>query len=298
MHLVVSKCGESAEGFQQIRDFQRLGLNLTPSDLPVPKVQAPFLLRLELSWKPGDSISEDAEFLDSVEEIDDDPDFEDADVEPTESGEEEEREGIEIPALTIELGETALRPSVLGVESEHVECTVCRRRYLPRAEEYHRKYICKKPTADATISIERLPFSLLPPGQWGLRTVLQYYERAATRTALAHRRIDEGRLEMIQSLNPKPIRCWVGEDQWTGYVTFEFSETTSVVLECPLYGNATYLIHAGRDEWKRLVGQSKAILLAVWPDQVERVIHHGEAWLSEVSRKLAKGTRRRRGQKR
>ena len=48
-----------------------------------------------------------------------------------------------------------------------------------------------------------------------------------------------------------PLRCYIGNESWDGYVVFEFRDSNSVVLECPFEGNATYILPA---DWKIMAG--------------------------------------------
>ena len=95
----------------------------------------------------------------------------------------------------------------------------------------------------------RLPFTLLPPGTWDIRQVVEHYHQIARHDVNGWnaRDLDPTRLEKIARL--RPVRCYVGKDSWTGYVVFEFSHTKQVVLECPIEGNATYVLSG---DWRRM----------------------------------------------
>lgn len=52
---------------------------------------------------------------------------------------------------------------------------------------------------------------------------------------------DESRLtQIIKLLNP--TICYIGKEKFQGYVVFGFDLSEKVVLECPKYGNAIYII--------------------------------------------------------
>jgi len=84
-----------------------------------------------------------------------------------------------------------------------------------------------------------LPFRLLPPGVWGAGHILEYYRNEACRW-LGGRSVDIQRLERIERLNPN--RRSVGTRRHLGYILFEFVWSRAVILECPVEGNATYIL--------------------------------------------------------
>jgi len=137
-----------------------------------------------------------------------------------------------------------------------------------------------QPNRDAAIHVpsHRLPFDLLPPGTWDVRHVVEHYRRVAHKLpfGLNGRYIDNSRLERIGMLNP--VDCYVGKESWLGYVVFEFSNSNRVVLECPIEGNATYIL-AG--DWKAMVVLSKAELRHEFAHCYTKVVHKG-AWLSRI----------------
>jgi hypothetical protein len=75
-------------------------------------------------------------------------------------------------------------------------------------------------------------------------------------------------LEQIKAL--KPVRCYIGKDSWLGYVVFEFTHSASVVLECPIEGNATYVLSG---DWKAMVGHTKAELRHRFANRYTRIVH-------------------------
>jgi hypothetical protein len=132
-------------------------------------------------------------------------------------------------------------------------------------------------TAQPTV---RLPWRLLPPGELTIERLRSHYE------GLQHRnprvRYDPERIEKAFSLGPE--RCYIGTDEFDGYVVFTFTRTKRVLLECPVYGNAIYVL--GPD-WKVLSKMSKQDLLSGYASGVTKIVHKG-AWFGRV--KLALGT--------
>lgn len=140
----------------------------------------------------------------------------------------------------------------------------------------------KRDFRNGGIPVERLSFELLPPGAWDIEQVVAYYRREANRfpADLAGRKIQWDRLRAIESL--KPTKCYVGTELWMGYVLFEFSHSDRVILECPVEGNATYVLSG---EWKRMVAYPKSFLRANFPGFCRKVVHRGD-WISRVSQAL------------
>jgi hypothetical protein len=93
-----------------------------------------------------------------------------------------------------------------------------------------------------SIPVHRLPFKLLPPGTWDVQHVVEHYRKLARSFSGAWNghEIDSSRLDQLVSAI-KPARCYVGEECWRGYVVFEFTYSTRVVLECAFKNNATYI---------------------------------------------------------
>jgi hypothetical protein len=106
----------------------------------------------------------------------------------------------------------------------------------------------------AGVLARQLPLELLPPGRWLFDHVIDHYRRiSAVTNRWGDRTVDNSRFEAIRRLNP--FLCWVGKKAWMGYVTFEFSDYRGVILECPIVGNATYIVGG---DWKRMISLTKA----------------------------------------
>ena len=131
---------------------------------------------------------------------------------------------------------------------------------------------------ESKIPVESLKFELLPPGTWSISDVIAHYRREKERLheGSGGQIIDTMRLISMSALRPE--KCYVGSEQWLGYVVFEFTETDKVVLECPIEGNATYVLSG---DWKSMVGHSKQYLRENYPDRCTKVVHKGD-WLNRV----------------
>ena len=143
--------------------------------------------------------------------------------------------------------------------------------------------IVAPPITPTEMAVELLSFELLPPGSWEIDDVIRYYHaQARNRPAVFRgRTLDFGRIQALKSL--RPIKCYIGHELWEGYVVFEFSETKRVVLDCPVEGNAVYVISG---DWKRLVELSKGHLRSKYRSQYTKIIHKGD-WLDRVRSALS-----------
>lgn len=132
------------------------------------------------------------------------------------------------------------------------------------------------------VLVEKLPFELLPPGSWDVDQIIEHYRQESDHfpTDLRSRRIQWDRLKAVGSL--KPVRCYIGTELWLGYVLFEFMHSARVVLECPVEGNATYIISG---EWKGIVAYSKSHLRHNFPHRSTKIVHKGD-WISRVKQAL------------
>jgi hypothetical protein len=135
------------------------------------------------------------------------------------------------------------------------------------------------------VPTHRLPFVLLPPGTWDIRQVVEHYRKMSHRfpAGLNGREIDRSRLEKIESLSP--TRCYIGKESWLGYVVFEFMNSNRVVLECPIEGNATYILSG---DWKAMVNHTKAELRREYANRYTKVVHKG-CWLDRIRQALRGG---------
>ena len=72
-----------------------------------------------------------------------------------------------------------------------------------------------------------------------------------------------------------------GTKQWLGYIVFEFAWSKSAVLECPIEGNATYVLSG---DWNRMHGVTKSQLRMQFSHHYTKVVHKGE-WLGASGRR-------------
>jgi hypothetical protein len=133
-------------------------------------------------------------------------------------------------------------------------------------------------TALRGIKTEQFPFTLLPPGTWDIDDVIKHYRVHARSTPqfCGARSVDHERMNAWKQL--MPIKCYRDRELYLGYVVFEFRESKRVVMDCPVEGNAIYILWG---DWKRMVGHSKYDLRSNYPDNYLKIVHKGD-WLHRV----------------
>lgn len=131
-------------------------------------------------------------------------------------------------------------------------------------------------------TVETLPWTVLPKGEWFSEDIIEHLENLSAEGKWKGKKIDKSRLRKIES-HLKPIRCYVGEEEFSGYVVYCFDKNESkAILECPVYGNATYII---RGNWKNIAKGSKWMARYKYSNQVT-VINHNETWFKRLKLNL------------
>jgi hypothetical protein len=130
---------------------------------------------------------------------------------------------------------------------------------------------------------KRLAWTALPSGVQPLSAILEHFNRIAQ--SQPERAIDLERLRQIAGLGPDEI--WLGRDEFTGYAVFVFRAAGVSVLDCPVYGNAVYLIE--REQWEVLARRTKAELMRDHSAVVSRIVHSGD-WLKRLEARVAPKT--------
>ena len=94
--------------------------------------------------------------------------------------------------------------------------------------------------------------------------------------------IDFERLyQIIDTFNP--VQCFVGKNEFDGYLVFLLKQTNKVICDNPVLGNAIYILDG---DWKTLSQQSKSELLDLHRHNVRRIIHVGD-WISRIRKAIS-----------
>jgi hypothetical protein len=169
------------------------------------------------------------------------------------------------------------------VEQERIPCTEgCGIKVFPQAMQTHIKnfHTINRDAPLQHLSATRLPFILLPPGAWEFRKVIEHYGRRSHPHGFFEQVLDWDRIAQIKSLNG--ILRYIGSKAWFGYAVYEFANSDLVVLECPVIGNAAYVVSG---DWKKMIHLTKAELRTEYSSQCVTVVHKGE-WLQRIKRAL------------
>lgn len=156
---------------------------------------------------------------------------------------------------------------------------LCQRRF--RIAERVRKDIERAFTFGPSLPIKRLPWRVLPPGELSADNVRRHYD-ALQRTNPGVRYERE---RITKALSLRPDQYYVGMDEFESYMVLTFAHTQRVLMECPIFGNAIYVL---KSDWKRLSRMSKRELLDQRSGQVTKIVHKGD-WFRRV--KLEMGIR-------
>lgn len=146
----------------------------------------------------------------------------------------------------------------------------------PQARQVKRASNTVGPEARGTESpvVNRLPFRPLPTGELSVESLKRHYENGVGDDP--DRRYDPERMEKVLSLGPSVV--YVGTEGFAGYMVFTFPHTEAALLECPVRGNAAYVIDR---DWMRLARKSKRELLDERPTEVRKVVHKGD-WFERL----------------
>jgi hypothetical protein len=125
---------------------------------------------------------------------------------------------------------------------------------------------------------ERLNWVILETGSEGLSQIHQYCDQLLRRKP--NWEIEFSRIEHVYSLGLQATYCGVAE--FDGYLVFYFAREGIAVLECPIVGNALYVISG---DWLSLSRLTKTDLLRTHSGRVMRIIHTDQ-WRQELKRHL------------
>ena len=125
------------------------------------------------------------------------------------------------------------------------------------------------------IPTKKLPWKFFPKGQWTVEQIVKEFSNYISQNEI----IDESRIWKIYD-NLNPSDCYISQDGFNRYIAFCFDWTEKVVLECPIYGNAIYII---KDDWQEITKLHK------WQARRSHkviVIDHSYSWFSRLKTNL------------
>lgn len=127
--------------------------------------------------------------------------------------------------------------------------------------------------------IRRVPWRILPPGELSFDNILRHYKKLQQLNP--HIRYERDRLTKAYSLGPEEVV--LGSAEFEGYIVLIFAHTRRVLLECPVYGHAIYVIDS---DWENLSQLTKQELLA--HHDATKIVHRGD-WFWRVEQELEIG---------
>jgi len=131
---------------------------------------------------------------------------------------------------------------------------------------------------------EYMSWKLLPKGEWFFRHLSNHFRHLNSTKKWKNNFFDETRLQKIEK-NLYPNKCFIGKDEFEGYVVYCFDWTGNVVLECPIYGNAIYIIKQGNSSWQEIAKATKWEARTKYSHQV-KIINHSKTWLERLEQNL------------
>ena len=127
----------------------------------------------------------------------------------------------------------------------------------------------------------RFQWQPLPPGEAAPENVHWHYHEKLRREG----RLDKFNQERLDKALDLPYaEWWVPTEGFGGfdsYSIFSFDHTEKVLLECPLYGNAAYIVNSSEERWKDMTKQE-----LIDSGEAEKVAHQGENWHVKVREAL------------
>jgi len=98
---------------------------------------------------------------------------------------------------------------------------------------------------------------------------------------LSRGRLEGFSQERLDKMLELPRSNWKkGRKGFEGYIVLMFAHTDKVLLECPVYGNAIFVLDSGED---CLLKMNKQELIA--SDEVQRLVHAGD-WYARLKKAL------------
>lgn len=135
---------------------------------------------------------------------------------------------------------------------------------------------------DLDLIFEELPWEILPTKNFALRKLrIHFTDLTKNGSKWSGRTYEEERLRFIHN-ELRPSCGYLGKEGFLGYVVYGFLRTNRVVLECPYYGNATYVL---KDKWQTISRLSKWEAREIHSDIVA-VVRHTGAWQERLVEEL------------
>ena len=129
------------------------------------------------------------------------------------------------------------------------------------------------------VEIIQLQWEAVPGGPAPADTVMRIYTEKQRHNPRI--RYDGTRLEKVKTLKPK--KGYMGRQKSEWYVIFTFDHTQKALMECPIYGNAIFIIHSNLEPERWLLMNKQEL---IEHPEVIKILHQGENWFERVREEL------------
>lgn len=128
------------------------------------------------------------------------------------------------------------------------------------------------------MAVTQYQWESVPPGENPVDAIARSFKEWHQRNPRAA--YDEGRIEKARSLKPK--RGFTGKRGFDGYFIYAFDYTEKMIMECPFYGNAIFVLGPSLEPERWL--QMKKQEIMEHPEATR--IPHREGWFDRVKEEL------------
>lgn len=129
------------------------------------------------------------------------------------------------------------------------------------------------------VEMTQLQWDAVPSGPAPVDSVMRIYSERQRQNPQTY--YDESRLEKAKTLKPK--KGYMGRQKSEGYVIFTFDYTPKALMECPIYGNAIFIINSNLEPERWLLMNKQEL---IEHPEVTKISHRGEDWFEKVREKL------------
>lgn len=122
-----------------------------------------------------------------------------------------------------------------------------------------------------------LQWDPLPRGEATPGRIRQHYETLQREGKI--RGFDQERLDKATAL--PYVQWFLPKSGLDHYSIFTFAYTQKVLMECPVYGNAIYVVNYSEERWLTMSKQE-----LIESGEAKRIVHQGRNWYEEVKKEL------------
>lgn len=128
------------------------------------------------------------------------------------------------------------------------------------------------------VPVTEYQWESVPPGENPVDAIARSFKEWHQRNPRVA--YDEDRIEKARSLKPK--RGYTGKRKFDGYFIYDFDYTEKMIMECPIYGNAIFVLGPSLEPERWL--QMKKRQIMEHPEATR--IPHREGWFDKVREEL------------